>query len=183
MSTSSEEIRLGAGSRRRTALTIGAVLCLTVTALAGTAVAWSRRAPAQPYSAEIRYAQWDTPRRLTVALRLVRSDGKPAVTHRCPDLTLIRADGTEFHLTDLSTTYGPTSADDKRMDIAVRALLTAADGRPQRVRLRLVSYESPPWWKQLLFHAKPTDDDEQRPIMLPGSEVDLAAAAPFTASR
>ena len=55
------------------------------------------------------------------------------------------------------------------------------DGRPQQIRLRMVAYEPPPWWKQLLFHAKLTDDDPQPPIILADSTVNVAAAAPVTA--
>lgn len=141
----------------------------------------SRRPSPQPYSAEIQYGRWETPRRLTVALRLVRTDGKPVVPHRCPDIVLIRADGTPFPTNQLMVTYMGTSPDGRRMSIVARDLLPVPDGRPQQVRLRMVAYEPPPWWKQLLFHAKSTDDDPQPPIILAGSAVNVAAAAPVTA--
>lgn len=178
MHTPSDSVRLGATSRGTLLAVLVALLLAALLIAGGVVMAVSRRPAPQPYLAEIQYGRWETPRRLTVALRLVRSDGQPVVTHRCPDIVILRADGTPFPTDQLTVTYMGPTPDGKRLSIVARDVLPAPDGRPQQVRLRMVAYAPPPWWKQLLFHAKPTDDDPQPPVVLAGSEVNVAAIAP-----
>ena len=142
-------------------------------------------APAKSrYTAQIRRVRWLEPTLFSVDYLLTRNDGETFAPVQTPDVQVEYASGqpiprplrTGLLTSGTHTRFGPISADGKGCDMGNQVRLSQPASSPLALRLRIVEYRQPAWWRRFFPGYQPGVPEPSRPVAAEGGEFTLPAS-------